>query len=179
MAKARWPVAVRDRGTNRSLDDDERSWRRPGMPASGRQRSLKYAGHDRGCTSTRAQQSWSRYAHWLEASGALSRQEWCVLDGYWGLQSRLGHLRSKSHFCSSVRVDELTLDKLTITFAKSYCSNLHVSCCQVTLSAAKWATVGIFGCDLAAKISTCQFGIFLSICYRSSLFSVRIGIRPM
>jgi len=41
MAKARWPVAVRDRGTNRSLDDDERSWRRPGMPASGRQRSLK------------------------------------------------------------------------------------------------------------------------------------------
>ena len=36
-------------------------------------------GHDRGCTSTRAQQSWSRYAHWLEASGALSRQEWCAV----------------------------------------------------------------------------------------------------
>jgi len=44
MAKVRWPVAVRDRGTNRSLDDDERSWRRLGMPASGRQRSLKYTG---------------------------------------------------------------------------------------------------------------------------------------
>ena len=28
-------MAVRDRGTNRSLDDDERSWRRPGMPPSG------------------------------------------------------------------------------------------------------------------------------------------------
>ena len=40
MAKARWPVAVRDRGTNRSLDDDERSWRRPGMPASGRQKCI-------------------------------------------------------------------------------------------------------------------------------------------
>ena len=37
-------MAVRDRGTNKSLDDDERSWRRSGMPASGRQRSLKYAG---------------------------------------------------------------------------------------------------------------------------------------
>ena len=60
MAKARWPVAVRDRGTNRSLDDDERSSAAgddPGCQQADDRDHSSTPGHDRGCTSTRAQQN--------------------------------------------------------------------------------------------------------------------------